>query len=88
MITQILSPPTNHPPGQPDLRASSLPDIPWDSDKLKNQAERVYASVGVGAIVFAREMMSLMLWTPEEIMRTGTWCAVRLSSHECSQDLS
>lgn len=69
-VSQVLSPPTSLPLGQPDLRPSTLPTVPFNSDALKNNAERLYASAGVAAIVSVREMQRLMSWDRQERRRT------------------
>ncbi|GAA5988760.1 hypothetical protein JCM11641_006530 [Rhodosporidiobolus odoratus] len=73
-ITHTLTPPTKLPRGEPDLRPSSLPAVPFDSDKLKSNLERVYATLGVWTIYSAREAMRLMSWSGEEKKRTAVWC--------------
>lgn len=71
-VSQVLSPPTSLPESQShlDLRPSTLPTVPFNSDALKNNAERVYASAGVATIVFVREMQRLMSWDRQERRRT------------------
>ncbi|SGZ27607.1 BQ5605_C026g10139 [Microbotryum silenes-dioicae] len=73
-IVHVLSPPTKLPPGEPDLRSTTLPSVPFNSDLLRSNAERVYATAGVWSIYFAREMGRLMNWDEENRIRTGIWC--------------
>lgn len=77
-IVHVLTPPTKLPPGEPDLRPSTLPNIPFNSDLLKSNLERVYATAGVWAIYSAREAMRLMSWAPDDRKRTGLFCVVSL----------
>lgn len=74
-VTHVLSPPTKLPPGEPDLRPTSLPTVPFQSDVLKSNLERVYSTAGVWSIYFAREMSRLMSWDEAHRQRTGAWCA-------------
>ncbi|WVQ99136.1 hypothetical protein IAU59_006268 [Kwoniella sp. CBS 9459] len=74
-ITHVLHPATNLPPKEPDLRPSTLPNLPSHSDVLRSNLERVFAAVGPSSIRGAREMQRLMSWSPEERWRTGTYCA-------------
>ncbi|GAA5906885.1 hypothetical protein JCM6882_006856 [Rhodosporidiobolus microsporus] len=73
-ITHTLTPPTKLPRGEPDLRPSTLPAVPFNSDELKSNLERVYATVGVWGIYGAREAMRLMSWEGDEKRRTAVWC--------------
>ncbi|GAA6041850.1 hypothetical protein JCM8097_004506 [Rhodosporidiobolus ruineniae] len=73
-IAHTLTPPTKLPPGEPDLRPTTLPAVPFNSDTLKSNLERVYATIGVWSIYAVREMMRLMSWAPEERRRTAIWC--------------
>ncbi|GAA5962521.1 hypothetical protein JCM3765_003716 [Sporobolomyces pararoseus] len=74
-IGHVLSPPTKLPKGEPDLRPSTLPAVPFDSDELKSNLERVYATLGVWTIFAARELMRLMSWDDLEKKRTACFCA-------------
>ncbi|GAA5927527.1 uncharacterized protein JCM15063_005925 [Sporobolomyces koalae] len=74
-VGHVLTPPTSLPKGEPDLRPSSLPAVPFDSDELKSNLERVYATVGVWTIFAAREVMRLMSWDDLEKKRTACFCA-------------
>ncbi|GAA5861821.1 hypothetical protein JCM8547_008565 [Rhodosporidiobolus lusitaniae] len=73
-IAHTLTPPTKLPRGEPDLRPSTLPAVPFNSDTLKSNLERVYATLGVWKIYSVREAMRLMSWSPEERKRTAIWC--------------
>ncbi|KAL8276463.1 hypothetical protein RQP46_011113 [Phenoliferia psychrophenolica] len=73
-INHTLSPPTKLPPGEPDLRPSTLPDVPFNSDILKSNGERLFATAGIWTIYFGREMMRLMSWSREERNRTACFC--------------
>lgn len=75
-ILHTLTPPTNLPKGEPDLRPSTLPAIPFESDTLKSNFMRVYATLGIWTIYGAREAMRLMSWEPEHRRRTRIWCIV------------
>lgn len=74
-VAHVLSPPTKLPKGEPDLRPSSLPAVPFDSDELKSNLERVYATLGVWLIFGAREIMRLMSWDDVEKKRTACFAA-------------
>ncbi|GAA5892908.1 uncharacterized protein JCM6883_007510 [Sporobolomyces salmoneus] len=74
-IAHVLTPPTKLPKGEPDLRPSTLPAVPFDSDELKSNLERVYATLGVWLIFTARELMRLMSWDDLEKKRTACFCA-------------
>ncbi|KAL7410308.1 hypothetical protein BDY24DRAFT_400112 [Mrakia frigida] len=74
-ITHVLSPPHQLPHGEPDLRRSPLPTVPFNSDLIRSNLERLYATAGVSGIRFSREMSRLMVWSPEERHRTGAFCA-------------
>ncbi|KAK4701207.1 hypothetical protein P7C70_g5032, partial [Phenoliferia sp. Uapishka_3] len=74
-VNHTLSPPTKLPPGEPDLRMSSLPDVPFNSDVLRSNGERIFATAGIWAIYSSREMMRLMSWDVQERRRTGCFCA-------------
>ncbi|KAK4056525.1 hypothetical protein OIO90_002372 [Microbotryomycetes sp. JL221] len=72
-VLHVLSPPTKLPPGQPDLRPTTLPNVPFNSDLLRSNVERCYATAGVWSIYFAREMMRLMSWSPQDRHRTAAF---------------
>ncbi|KAK4055784.1 hypothetical protein OIV83_000331 [Microbotryomycetes sp. JL201] len=74
-VLHVLSPPTKLPAGQPDLRPTTLPDVPFNSDLLRCNLERCYATAGVWSIYFAREMGRLMSWSPRDRHRTACFCA-------------
>lgn len=82
----VLSPPTKLPAGEPDLRPSTLPTVPYNSDVLKNNVERVYSTAGVWGIYASREMLRLMSWKPADRKRTGYFCAVSPRSQGCSSE--
>ncbi|KAM0746009.1 hypothetical protein T439DRAFT_330201 [Meredithblackwellia eburnea MCA 4105] len=73
-INHTLSPPTKLPPGEPDLRPSTLPEVPFNSDILRSNAERVFATAGVWSIYASREALRLMSWDRRERLRTGLFC--------------
>lgn len=77
-VLHTLTPPTSLPKGEPDLRPSTLPAVPFEPDLLKGNLMRVYATVGVWGIYGARELMRLMDWAPENRRRTAIWCTVSL----------
>lgn len=62
------------PPSQPDLRRSVLPDVPYSTDVLKANVERVYAAGGVGLVRGVKELQRLRTWSPEERTRTKWFC--------------
>lgn len=76
-ISHTLTPPTKLPRGEPDLRPSTLPAVPFNPDSLKANMMRCYATLGVWGIYGARELMRLMSWAPENRRRTAVWCFVR-----------
>ena len=73
-ITHVLHPATELPAAEPDLRPSSLPNLPSHSETLKSNLERVIAAIGPSSIRGAREMQRIMDWSPQERWRTGTYC--------------
>ncbi|KIR55879.1 hypothetical protein I315_01761 [Cryptococcus gattii Ru294] len=75
-ITHVLHPARNLPPAEPDLRPSSLPNLPSHTDVLRSNLERCIAAVGPSSLRGARELQRLMSWSPQERWRTGTYCAV------------
>jgi hypothetical protein len=66
---------TTTPPQEPDLRRSTLPAIPFNSDVLKSNIERCYATLGLIAIRSYREITRLRSWSPEERTRTFYFCS-------------
>ncbi|KAI5453283.1 hypothetical protein NCC49_006306 [Naganishia albida] len=68
---------TSHklPESEPDLRRSVLPHVPFNSDILKANMERLYAGAGVGLIRTVNEIIRLRSWAPEERRRTTYFCA-------------
>ncbi|EIW70937.1 hypothetical protein TREMEDRAFT_73606 [Tremella mesenterica DSM 1558] len=74
-ITHVLHPATHLPPSEPDLRVSTLPNLPSHSETIKRNAERVFAAIGPSSVRGAREVQRLMSWSPEERWRTGSYCA-------------
>ncbi|CED85520.1 Protein of unknown function DUF3292 [Phaffia rhodozyma] len=74
-VNHALSPPHHLPEGQPDMRRSVLPTVPYNSDLVKSNLERCYGTAGVSGIRFFREMARLMSWAPGEQKRTGAFCA-------------
>jgi hypothetical protein len=67
---------TSHklPLTEPDLRRSVLPHVPFNSDILRANLERVYAGAGVGLIRTVNEIMRLRSWAPQERRRTMYFC--------------
>ncbi|WVQ82424.1 hypothetical protein IAT38_004552 [Cryptococcus sp. DSM 104549] len=74
-ITHVLHPATHLPPSEPDLRPSTLPNLPSHSDVLRSNLERAIAAVGPSSVRGAREFQRLMSWSPQERWRTGAYCA-------------
>ncbi|KAK4684455.1 hypothetical protein P7C73_g5722, partial [Tremellales sp. Uapishka_1] len=74
-ITHVLHPAAHLPAAEPDLRVSTLPNLPSHSDILKSNLERCIAAVGPSAVRGGREAQRLMSWSPEERWRTGSFCA-------------
>ncbi|KAJ9121504.1 hypothetical protein QFC22_002121 [Naganishia vaughanmartiniae] len=72
--TLILTSQKHLPPYEPDLRRSVLPHVPFNSDILKANMERLYAGAGVGLIRAANEIIRLRSWRPEERRRTAYFC--------------
>lgn len=75
-ITHVLHPARNLPAAEPDLRPSTLPNLPSHTDVLRSNLERCIAAVGPSSLRGARELQRLMSWSPEERWRTGTYCVV------------
>ncbi|KAL7421556.1 hypothetical protein Q5752_003325 [Cryptotrichosporon argae] len=73
-ISHVLHPATNLPPTEPDLRPSTLPNLPSHSDTLKSNMERVFAAVGPASLLGARELGRMTSWAPEERSRTAAFC--------------
>ncbi|CAD6577000.1 MAG: hypothetical protein TREMPRED_001836 [Tremellales sp. Tagirdzhanova-0007] len=74
-IAHVLHPATKLPPAEPDLRPSTLPNLPSHSETLKANLERSFAAIGPSSIRGMRETQRLMSWSPEERRRTGAFCA-------------
>ncbi|GAA5820815.1 hypothetical protein JCM3770_000351 [Rhodotorula araucariae] len=74
-ISHTLTPPTKLPRGEPDLRPTTLPAVPFNPDTLKSNLMRCYATLGVWGIYGARELARLMSWAPQDRRRTAAWCA-------------
>lgn len=72
-INRVLSPAQNLPPTEPDLRMSNLPNIPYRSDTLKSNFQRVAATVGPSTKRGFRELQRLRDWD-KETGRTATYC--------------
>ncbi|KAJ9095999.1 hypothetical protein QFC21_005362 [Naganishia friedmannii] len=72
--TLILTSQKHLPPYEPDLRRSVLPHVPFNSDILKANMERLYAGAGVGLIRATNEIIRLRSWRPEERRRTAYFC--------------
>lgn len=65
---------TNTHPREPDLRRSTLPNVPFSSDVLKANLERLYASGGIGLTRAIGEIARLRSWAAEERKRTTAFC--------------
>lgn len=74
-MTHVLSPPSALKPGQPDLRRSRKPTVPYNSDLIRSNLERCYATAGIGGIRFGRELGRLVSWHPNERVRAGAFAA-------------
>ena len=74
-ITHVLHPANDLPAKEPDLRPSTLPDLPSHSEILKSNLERTFAAIGPSSIRGMREVGRLMSWSPQERLRTGSFCA-------------
>ena len=73
--TLILTSVRPLPYEQPDLRRSVLPDVPYSTDIIKSNLERLYASGGTGLLRGLGELNRLRSWAPEERRRTTYFCA-------------
>jgi hypothetical protein len=73
--TLILTSVTPLPLAQPDLRRSVLPDVPYSTDIIKSNLERLYASGGTGLFRGLGEINRLRSWSPSERRRTTYFCA-------------
>nr|ODN82538.1 hypothetical protein L203_05347 [Cryptococcus depauperatus CBS 7841] len=73
-ITHVLHPAKGLPPREPDLRPTTLPNLPSHADVLRSNMERCIAAVGPSSLRGARELQRLMSWAPEERLRTGSYC--------------
>ena len=62
------------PPTEPDLRMTNLPDVPYRSDTLKSNLERVAQAVAPPAVRGVREVARLTDWKNERV-RTASYCA-------------
>lgn len=69
----MLSPAENLPAKEPDLRMTNLPNIPYRSDTLKSNFERVAATVGPSTKRGIRELQRLRDWRNETV-RTAQYC--------------
>ena len=73
-VTHVLHPATHLPPAEPDLRPSTLPNLPSHSETIKRNLERVFAAIGPSSVRGVREMQRLMDWGPQERKRTAMYC--------------
>jgi hypothetical protein len=69
-----LHPATKIPAIEPDLRPSSLPNLPSHSETLKINLERAIAAIGPSSVRGMREVGRLMDWSPQERVRTASYC--------------
>ncbi|ORX36894.1 hypothetical protein BD324DRAFT_627598 [Kockovaella imperatae] len=74
-ITHVLHPASDLPSSEPDLRPSTLPNLPSHSEMLKSNLERVIAAIGPSSVRGAREIQRLCDWGPQERVRTASYCA-------------
>lgn len=70
----MLHPATGLPPAEPDLRQSTLPNLPSHSETLKRNLERAIAAIGPSSVRGMREAQRLMSWSPQERHRTAMYC--------------
>ena len=73
-VTHVLHPATKIPAKEPDLRPSKLPNLPSHSETLKINLERAIAAIGPSSVRGMREIGRLMDWSPQERVRTASYC--------------
>jgi hypothetical protein len=69
----VLHPTTDTPANQPDLRHTSLPNVPYRSDTLKSNLERLIAGVSKPCSRGVREVRRMADWK-NEFYRTAAFC--------------
>ncbi|BEI94984.1 uncharacterized protein CcaverHIS019_0705650 [Cutaneotrichosporon cavernicola] len=72
-VNHVLSP-TTHPVSQPDLRHTSLPNVPYRSDTLKVNLERLIKGLAPLTKRGVLELARVTDWD-NEFYRTATYCA-------------
>lgn len=72
-VNHVLHPALNVPLNQPDLRHTNLPNVPYRSDTLKANLERLLAGLGPPAVRGTQELMRLTDWE-NEFNRTAMYC--------------
>lgn len=79
-VLHTLSPPTNLPRGEPDLRPSTLPNVPFSQDELRSNLERFYALIVVDGAGLAHHMSRLMWWQEGERRRSAAFAVAYFTS--------
>lgn len=73
-VNHVLHPARGLPPGQPDLRQTNLPNVPYRSDTLKANMERLIKAIAPPSSRGIREVQRLSDWHGE-FGRTAAYCA-------------
>ncbi|KII91746.1 hypothetical protein PLICRDRAFT_682123 [Plicaturopsis crispa FD-325 SS-3] len=82
-VVHAATPPHKLPPGEPDLRPSPLPSVPFTSDIIKTNLEQVYINLGVSVHRLAGEVERLTCWREEERHRAAVFCAAYFTAWFC-----
>ncbi len=72
-VNHVLHPATSLPPAEPDLRQTNLPNVPYRSDTLKANLERLIMGLAPPATRGVQELMRLTDWE-HEFWRTAAYC--------------
>ncbi|CAK9782310.1 hypothetical protein CC85DRAFT_254875 [Cutaneotrichosporon oleaginosum] len=73
-VNHVLHPAVSLPPREPDLRHTDLQNVPYRSDTLKANLERLVRGLGPPASRGMREVARLTDWD-HEFKRTAAYCA-------------
>lgn len=73
-VNHVLHPARNVPMGQPDLRHTNLPNVPYRSDTLKANLERVSIGAAPPTTRGLQELVRMSDWD-HEFKRTAIFCS-------------
>lgn len=73
-VNHVLHPARNTPAKEPDLRQTNLPNVPYRSDTLKANLERLIGGLAPPSARGASELIRLTDWH-NEFNRTAMYCS-------------